>query len=385
MKGTVTKKAEGQWVVRWRTADGRRPQATLRTRRAAEAYLRDRIDEAEQGIGHVERHATWNDFFAIWEAATKPSVDTRTWEAYESHWRVHLKPRVGGRRIADVNVEQVQAVINSIDRAPKTVRGIAATWTSMIGMAAAQGRCRPLPRDRASKPRLPQVKRRKMVVPTPAEVHRIAGAIAPPLYTMVLLCGHCGLRQGEAIALHPSDIDWKKRRLWVHQRVHKTTGERVEGTKEDAGAWVFMPALVSTALREHLAEYPNPEWVFSHVDGRPYSASEVDKAWRAACARAGVRGIRFHDLRHASASAAIASGMNVKQLQDFIRHADPAFTLRVYGHLFPDDQESARDRLDQHLDAQLATGVGRRVDADDPIGEKDSLVLANGEHRGAEI
>lgn len=361
MKGSIRKKAEGQWVVRWRTPDGRRPQHTLRTKKAAEAYLRERIDEAELGIGHVERHATWRDFYPVWAAATRPSIDTRSWEAYEAHWRVWLEPSIGGQRIGEVSVERVSRLVAELNqqRAPKTVRGIVATWASMIGMAAAQGRCRPLPRDRASKPRLPQVKRRALVIPSPAEVHRVAAEIIPPFYALVLLCGHCGLRQGEALALAPGDVDWGEHRLWVHQRIHKTTGERVEGTKEDAGAWVVMPSVVEEALRDHIAEYPDAEYVFPRSPGAAYTASMVDKAWRAACARAAVRGVRFHDLRHATASAAIASGMNVKQLGSLMRHADPAFTLRVYGHLFPDDAKLARQRLDEHLLAELKAAKGK--------------------------
>jgi integrase len=374
MSGTVKRIDEGRWQVRWRTPDGRRPQATFRTRKAAEKYLRDRVDEAEMGIGHVERHATWRDFYPSWEAATRSSVDTRSWEAYEAHWRVWLEPRIGGQRIGDVSVERVQRLANEInqERAPKTVRGVVATWSSMIGMAAAQGRCRPLPRDRASKPRLPQVKRTALTIPAPPEVHRIAGEIIAPFYALVLLCGHCGLRQGEALALHPGDVDWSEHRMWVHQRIHKTTGERVEGTKEDAGAWVLMPSVVESALAAHVAEYPDADYVFNRAAGAAYTASMVDKAWRAACGRAGVRGVRFHDLRHATASAAIASGMNVKQLQALMRHADPAFTLRVYGHLFPDDAKLARARLDEHLIEALRDSVGRVMDAQHSEGSRDA-------------
>jgi integrase len=52
-----------------------------------------------------------------------------------------------------------------------------------------------------------------------------------------------------------------------------------------------MPSLVSDALRAHIAEHPCAEWVFNSL-GEPYTASRVDKAWRAACKRAGISGAR---------------------------------------------------------------------------------------------
>ncbi len=126
----------------------------------------------------------------------------------------------------------------------------------------------------------------------------------------------------------------RAKRIWVHRHVDKETGIREERTKEDAGAWVTMPTIVADALRAHTAEYRSDEWVFNSL-GKPYTASRIDKAWRAACKRAGISGVRFHDLRHAAASLMITAGWNIKRLQTEMRHADPAFTIRVYGHLFP--------------------------------------------------
>jgi integrase len=126
----------------------------------------------------------------------------------------------------------------------------------------------------------------------------------------------------------------RAKRIWVHRHVDKETGIREEGTKEDAGAWVTMPTIVADALRAHTAEYRSDEWVFNSL-GKPYTASRIDKAWRAACKRAGISGVRFHDLRHAAASLMITAGWNIKRVQTEMRHADPAFTIRVYGHLFP--------------------------------------------------
>jgi integrase len=53
-------------------------------------------------------------------------------------------------------------------------------------------------------------------------------------------------------------------------------------------------------------------------------------------------GFRFRDLRHYFASLLIASGLDVKTVQARLRHASAKTTLDIYGHLWPDTDESSR-------------------------------------------
>jgi excisionase family DNA binding protein len=49
-----------------------------------------------------------------------------------------------------------------------------------------------------------------------------------------------------------------------------------------------------------------------------------------------VRPIRFHDLRHSTASNLMPAGVSVPVVQRVMRHRDPRLTMEVYGHLSPD-------------------------------------------------
>jgi integrase len=53
-------------------------------------------------------------------------------------------------------------------------------------------------------------------------------------------------------------------------------------------------------------------------------------------------GFSFHDLRHYLASLLIASGADIKTVQARLRHASASTTLDVYGHLWPDADDSTR-------------------------------------------
>jgi site-specific recombinase XerD len=67
--------------------------------------------------------------------------------------------------------------------------------------------------------------------------------------------------------------------------------------------------------------------------------------------------IGTHDLRHFMASALIAGGASVKQVQTVLGHSSAVITLRTYAHLWPGDEDRTRAVMDATLDV-LGTGCG---------------------------
>ena len=55
----------------------------------------------------------------------------------------------------------------------------------------------------------------------------------------------------------------------------------------------------------------------------------------------------MHALRHFYASVLIDAGESVKAVAEYLGHADPGFTLRVYAHLFPSSDERVRKAVDR--------------------------------------
>lgn len=66
---------------------------------------------------------------------------------------------------------------------------------------------------------------------------------------------------------------------------------------------------------------------------------------------AGVRRIKFHGLRHTCATLSLQAGVPVTAVKDRLGHADAAMTLNVYGHVLPDMQADAANRLGALLKA----------------------------------
>ena len=81
--------------------------------------------------------------------------------------------------------------------------------------------------------------------------------------------------------------------------------------------------------------------VFAHpATGKPLDRSTVYKRFKRACRRAGVRVVRFHDLRHTFGTRVAASGeVSLRTLQEWMGHRDAKTTL-IYADYQPAEHES---------------------------------------------
>ena len=73
----------------------------------------------------------------------------------------------------------------------------------------------------------------------------------------------------------------------------------------------------------------------------------------------------MHALRHYFASATLEGGVSIRAVADYLGHADPGFTLRIYAHLMPEAEDRARSAVD------------------DALGPRVGQVLAEGEQNGS--
>ena len=107
---------------------------------------------------------------------------------------------------------------------------------------------------------------------------------------------------------------------------------------------------------EHRAGAGSDDLVFPNKAGNPILASSFNSNfWTPAKQRAGLVGVRFHDLRHTAVALAIQHGAHPKAIQERLGHSSIVVTLDRYGHLY----EGLDTDLADALDAALRTSRGQ--------------------------
>ena len=151
-----------------------------------------------------------------------------------------------------------------------------------------------------------------------------------------------GCRKGEIVMLRWDDVDRTAREL------------RLRGTKTGP-RMVPLTAPVLRVLDGIPGTEGNP-WV---IPGRKPGAHLTDLSyhWRRVAARAGLEGLRIHDLRHSYASRALALGEGLATIGRLLGHSGVATTAR-YAHLMRDAEKAAAGRVGDSIAVHICPARG---------------------------
>lgn len=169
---------------------------------------------------------------------------------------------------------------------------------------------------------------------------------AGDLQLMIATLIFTGLRIGELLKLRWVDIDFEAGTLH--------TGSKTAAGYRDV---ILMNALAK-ALKAHklASEFSQPQhFVFSSRNGTMLDPHNARRDFRKAMKRAKLKGVTPHVCRHTFASILIAQGHDVLFVAGQMGHADPAFTLRQYGHLF--DAARHAEKMRQGLDDEFGQAL----------------------------
>ena len=186
---------------------------------------------------------------------------------------------------------------------------------------------------------------------------------------VVLFLAYTGVRFGEMAALRVSRLDLTHRRATIAESVTVVQGKGlVWGTpKSHERRQVPIPRFLVAELRDHIAGKEPDELVFNGVrGGGPLRAPIFRVGFHVAAAAIGIPELHPHELRHTAASLAIASGADVKVVQQMLGHSSAAMTMDVYGHLFSDRLDEVADALDTAR-SEAARSAAAVANAQNPV------------------
>src|SRR5207237_7186687 len=93
------------------------------------------------------------------------------------------------------------------------------------------------------------------------------------------------------------------------------------------------------------ASYERSDYVFARPDGSVIRPDSLSRRFRQAAKQAGLPAIRFHDLRHTSASLALAAGVPMRVVSDRLGHSTTAITADLYTHVVPSVAREAAEAI----------------------------------------
>ncbi len=191
-------------------------------------------------------------------------------------------------------------------------------------------------------------------------------------HPIIHLAVYTGLRRSELVGLRWSDIDFDMATLQVVQVVHCLRDGTIvfQQPKSQKGRrQVALSPSVVLALREHrenqkllnllmgVPSTPN-EFVFAGANGSPVLPNTVTHGFIKLVRRAGLHGIRFHDLRHTDASLLLRQGIHPKIVSERLGHSTVSITLDTYSHVTPGLQEAAALRFEEGLAEPIPVASG---------------------------
>jgi integrase len=380
------RKRRGHWCLDYRDQQGMRHWETTKgNRKEAERLLAERVREISRGTYRAPAERV--SFEGLAQAFLKdaePNVRETTFKDYRGNLNRHLTPWFQGWNLLNIrraDVEDFRAHLCDGGIGPRTVNKCLTLLGALFRYAMRHEWIEANPAEgtklRASSRRSHDLVEANIFAPP--EIQALLAATDPRWRVVILTAMLTGLREGELLGLAWGDIDWSARQIYVRQQY---TGGRFSELKTKASRRrVDLPGELVAELRRWRLECPPGahDLVFPNGAGNPENyANLLHRGFYPALRRAGLRKIRFHDLRHTYASLLIANGEHPKRIQALMGHSSINVTMDVYGHLMPGGGGEVADRLGALV---FRPSGSRTVAVDEPElageGQDDAQVIVS--------
>jgi len=227
-------------------------------------------------------------------------------------------------------------MIATIDVSNKRINNVLIPLRGMMADAFADGIIEKNPIDR--------IKNLKITTrePEPFDADEQALIVGHARVNDIQFCFWTGLRIGELIAMHWSDVDWTKGTIYIHR--NNVRGE-IKDTKTEAGTRVveLLPPALDALKAQKLLTYLEGREVFKNPNTHKPWNDDITfrRMWSATLKRAGVRYREPKQMRHTFASMMLTAGENIAWVSRQIGHTSITTTLKKYARYIPQENHGA--------------------------------------------
>jgi len=360
-------KRGSRYVVTFKV-DGRQRKESARTldeaRRLKSARMADRDRGEFQELSRVKFRDYAEEWIERYQGNGRRGFTEHTRDDYRRDLKRYAFPFFDarlGRTVSAISPRDVAKWIGWLCEQPshrkdgtladQSVRRIVAPLRSCLASAKREGLIRHNPADGAVLPHRPRIEDadEELRVLTREQLDIVLRVVHPSHRLMLEFLAVTGLRWSELIALRWGDLVLDGDSPHVRVRRALVRGTLKPPKSRHSRRDVPLPAAIVSALRER--QGADEGLVFSNAGGNPLDHSNtLRRVLRPAVGEAGAGWAGFHTLRHTCASMLFERGANAVQVQRWLGHHSPAFTLATYCHLLDSGVGEALD---------LATELGQ--------------------------
>ena len=348
-------------------------------KRRAEQFLREKLAEYERMEGIVRSDVLFSDYIRIWLEQTARKVDTVTYQGYKVLSDGHILPYFDAAKIplAELDYKAIQKYIDSKSKfgrldgkgglSPKSLRHHRNIITQTLDMAVQN---KLIPSNPCQFVIMPQLVRYDSSFYNDKQLIALFTALDnDPMLPLVKITALYGLRRSELLGLKWDSIDFDRQTMTIRHTVAKVTEVVAKDkTKNESSRRTFplTPEAIeifkiAKCQEEHnrLAfgnQYQENQYIFKWPDGHTYSPDYISHRFNDLLKKHNLPHIRFHELRHSCASMLIAMGWTLKDVQEWLGHADIKMTANIYSHLDTARKTSIAASLEEKFGAS-----GRQV------------------------
>ena len=379
MTGSLQEKNGKYYMVLNTKENGKRKLKWISTglpvkgnKRRAEQMLRETLQAYECGQRKATPDILFADYIRSWLGGVRRRVDEVTYQGYEVLALRQVAPwfEERGVKLADVTLELLQQYIDEKATSgrkdgrgglsPRSLHLHKNVLYQTLTEAVKSGL---LPSNPCQYVVLPKGVRFESHYYTAQQLKQLFEAIRDePLCPLLKITAIYGLRRSEVLGLKWDSIDFEAGTVTIRHTVSKVTKAVEKDKTKNASSYrsfplteearsIFQTAKAAEKENRRLfgRQYQENDYVFKWDDGRPYLPDYITSKFSALLKQHGLPHIRLHELRHSCASLLINAGFGLKDVQEWMGHADIKMTANIYGHLDVARKQTMADKLAGNL------------------------------------
>ena len=355
-----------KWISTGLSGRGAKQKATAMIQSLIEKY--SYLEKSDHPSGMA-------DYLLMWKDLRKSEVAETTYDGYHTYIDRHLVPyfKTLNLNIQDITAGHIFDYVNYLSndggrmdnklggQSATSIRKILSILRQVFDYAVLYGDIKINPVKQVPLPKKTNKKNERQVFLTAEDAQKMLDAfrdeeIGPIVYVTL----YYGLRKSEALGLRWQAVDFDANTITInHTVVSNGHIVRKDSTKTYNSNRTFelLPDVKDLLLklkdqqegykRRLGSGYHNNDYIFKNPNGMPYRPDSLTRSFKRALERHGLPQMRYHDLRHSTASILVDKGWDINDIKEWLGHADISTTANIYAHISHRKKVSLAQDLDK--------------------------------------